>query len=48
MVDEKRRSGEEKAVFKIDFQKAYVHIDWGFLDHVLERKGFSSKWMSWI
>ncbi|KAL6335916.1 hypothetical protein AAG906_003541 [Vitis piasezkii] len=39
---------EEGVVFKIDFEKAYDHVDWGFLDHVLERKGFSPKWRSWI
>ena len=48
MVDEKRRSGEEGVVLKIDFEKAYDHVDWGFLDHVLERKGFSTKWRSWM
>ncbi|RVW70180.1 hypothetical protein CK203_057138 [Vitis vinifera] len=37
IVDEKRRSGEERVVFKIDFEKAYDHVSWDFLDHVLER-----------
>ena len=46
VVDEKRRSGEEGVVFKIDFEKVYDHVDWGFLDHVLERKGFNPKWRS--
>ena len=49
VVDEKKkRSGEEGVVFKIDFEKAYNHVDWGFLDHVLERKGFNTKWRSWM
>ena len=48
IVDEKRRSGEEGVVFKIDFKKAYDHVKWDFLDHVLEKKGFSSKWRSWM
>ncbi|RVW93876.1 Transposon TX1 uncharacterized 149 kDa protein [Vitis vinifera] len=48
VVDEKRKSREEGVVFKIDFEKAYDHVDWGFLDHVLQRKGFSQKWRSWI
>ena len=26
VVDEKRRSGEEGVVFKIDFEKAYDHV----------------------
>ena len=46
VVDEKRRSGEEGVVFKIDFEKVYDHVDWGFLDRVLERKGFNPKWRS--
>ncbi|RVW54237.1 putative ribonuclease H protein [Vitis vinifera] len=41
IVDEKKRSGEEGVVFKIDFEKAYDHVKWDFLDHVLEKKGFS-------
>ncbi|RVX22450.1 putative ribonuclease H protein [Vitis vinifera] len=48
VVDEKRRSGEEGVVFKIDFKKTYDHVDWSFLDHVLQRKGFSQKWRSWM
>ena len=35
-------------VFKIYFEKAYDYVDWGFLEHVLERKGVSPKWRSWI
>ena len=46
VVDEKRRLGEEGVVFKIDFEKDYDYVDWGSLDHVLERKGFSTKWRS--
>ena len=37
VVDVKRRSGEEGVVFKIDFEKAYDHMNWGFLDHVFGR-----------
>ncbi|RVW50798.1 hypothetical protein CK203_076873 [Vitis vinifera] len=42
------QSGEEGVVFKIDFEKAYGHVKWDFVDHVLEKKGFSSKWRSWM
>ena len=48
IVDEKRRSGEEGVVFKIDFEKAYDHVSWDFLDHVLEKKGFSPSWRKWM
>ena len=40
VVDEKMRLGEEGLIFKIDFEKVYDHVDWGFLDHVVESKGF--------
>ena len=48
IVNEKRRSGEEGVVFKIDFEKAYDHVRWDFLDQVLEKKGFSPKWRKWM
>ena len=48
IVDEKRRSREEGVVFKINFEKAYDHVKWDYVDHVLEKKGFSSKWRSWM
>ena len=48
IVDEKRRSGEEGVVFKIDFEKTYDHVSWDFLDHVLERKGFNPSWRKWM
>ena len=43
IVDEKRRLGKEGVIFKIDFEKAYDHVNWDFLDHVLEKKGFSPR-----
>ena len=48
IVDKKRRSREEGVVFKIDFEKAYDHVRWDFLDHVLEKKGFGPRWRNWI
>ncbi|RVX12744.1 LINE-1 retrotransposable element ORF2 protein [Vitis vinifera] len=48
IVDERRRSREEGVIFKIDFEKAYDHVKWDFLDHVLEKKGFSPRWRKWM
>ena len=48
VVEEYRAKKKEGVVFKIDFEKAYDHISWEFLDFVLERKGFGNKWRSWI
>ena len=48
IVDEKRRSGKEGVIFKLDFEKAYDHVSWDFLDHVLEKKEFSPRWRKWM
>lgn len=29
-----------KVIIKINFQKAYNHVDWDFLDTVMDKKGF--------
>ena len=47
-MDEKKRSREEGLVFKIDFEKAYDHVNWDFLDHVLKMKGFRPRWRTWM
>ena len=38
-VEEYRANKKEGVVFKIDFEKAYDHVEWDFIDHVLEKKG---------
>jgi hypothetical protein len=35
-------------ILKIDFKKAYENICWGFVEEVLERKGFSTLLRNWI
>ena len=48
IMDEKRRFGEEEVVFKIDFEKAYNHVNWGFPYFVLEMKEFKFRWRTWM
>ena len=47
-VKEYRKLGRSGLVFKLDFEKAYDHVEWGFLDFVLQKKGFGSLWRKWI
>ncbi|KAH9670660.1 er membrane protein complex subunit 10 [Citrus sinensis] len=47
-LEEYRKCKRPGFIFKIDFEKAYDHIDWDFLDFVLEARGFGQKWRSWM
>jgi hypothetical protein len=44
VVDEARRSKKELLLFKVDFEKAYDSVDWGYLDAVMGKMGFPSLW----
>ena len=33
---------------KLDVEKAFDHMNWGFLLHFLEHSGFFVKWWQWI
>ncbi|KAI5356417.1 hypothetical protein L3X38_009312 [Prunus dulcis] len=48
VVEEVRKQNRKGLVFKIDFEKAYDHVEWNFVDDVLARKGFGVKWRGWI
>jgi Reverse transcriptase (RNA-dependent DNA polymerase) len=40
--------GKKCLLFKIDFEKPFDRVNWDFLFEILEGKGFSSLWISWI
>ena len=48
LVEEYRKTGKAGFVFKIDFEKAYDYVEWGFLDYTMEKKRFSPIWRNWI
>ena len=48
VMEENRSKKKEGVVFKIDFEKAYDHVDWNFLDDVLKKKGFKFRWRKWM
>jgi hypothetical protein len=35
-------------ILKLDFEKAYDKVNWGFLQQTLRMKGFLEKWCHWI
>jgi hypothetical protein len=48
VVDLAKKTGRECIILKVDFEKAYDSVDWSFLDYMLGRFGFCSKWRSWM
>jgi len=48
IVDEARRHKKELLLFKVDFEKAYDSIDWGYLQEVMSKMGFPTLWRKWI
>jgi hypothetical protein len=32
----------------LEYEKAYIRVDWQFLEELLESRGFGSKWRSWV
>lgn len=48
VVESCKREKKEVVLFKLDFQKAYDSVSWGFLDWVLEQMGFPHLWRKWM
>ena len=48
VVDEMRERLKQCLAFKLDFEKANDRVSCNILDKVLQRKGFSPRWRSWI
>ncbi|KAJ0938354.1 putative RNA-directed DNA polymerase [Helianthus annuus] len=43
------KKGKKKAfLLKIDFEKAYDNINWGFVIDVLRQMGFGPRWCNWV
>ncbi|MCH81219.1 cysteine-rich receptor-like protein kinase, partial [Trifolium medium] len=47
-VDEARKTKKELMLFKVDFEKVYDSMDWGYLDAVMGRMSFPVVWRKWI
>jgi hypothetical protein len=44
VVDEARKTKKELMLFKVDFEKAYDSVDWGYLDVVMNKMAFPVLW----
>lgn len=48
IVDDAKNSNKDLLLFKVDFEKAYDSVDWGYLDEVMLKMNFPILWRSWI
>ena len=47
-IHEIKQRNLDGVIFKIDFEKAYDKVNWGFLQQTLRMKGFAPKWCEWV
>ncbi|CAL0325442.1 unnamed protein product [Lupinus luteus] len=49
IIDEASRKKDGNCfIFKVDFEKAYDSVNWGFLLYMMDRMGFCPTWRNWI
>lgn len=48
VVDDLVNRKKEGILCKLDMEKAYDYLNWGFVDYVLSRMGFGNKWRKWM
>nr|CAD1831264.1 unnamed protein product [Ananas comosus var. bracteatus] len=48
LVHHLQSSKSQATIFKIDFERAFDHINWNFLLAILRARGFDHLWISWI
>jgi hypothetical protein len=48
VVDLAKKTGKKCLIFKVDFEKAYDSVDWGFLEYMLRRFRFCNIWIGWM
>ena len=47
-LDSRLKLGDPGVLCKLDLEKAYDHINWGFLLYLLRHYDFNQKWRRWI
>jgi exonuclease III len=47
-LDSRLKAGDPGVLCKLDLEKAYDHVNWGFLIYMLRRCGFNRRWRQWI
>jgi len=48
VVDEAGKLKKDLLLFKVDFEKAFDSVDWGYLDDVMGKLAFPTLWRKWM
>ena len=48
VIAEAKTKNKPCMFFKVDFEKAYDSVSWGFLNYMMMRMGFCERWRKWI
>jgi hypothetical protein len=48
VVDEARRCKKDLMLFKVNYEKFYDSVDWGYMDSIMEQMSFPTLWREWI
>ena len=48
VIAEAKSKNKPCMFFKVDFEKAYDSVSWGFLNYMMLRMGFCERWRKWI
>jgi hypothetical protein len=47
-IEHNANATKDFCAYKLDLSKAYERVDWDFLKRVMQRMGFSRRWVDWI
>nr|GEZ03230.1 RNA-directed DNA polymerase, eukaryota [Tanacetum cinerariifolium] len=48
IIDWYKKRKKKLMLFKVDFKKAFDYVSWKYLDYMLHKLGFGSRWRTWI
>ncbi|GAU27776.1 hypothetical protein TSUD_215870 [Trifolium subterraneum] len=48
IIDLAKRRKDECFFFKVDFERAYDTVNWGFLERMMVKMGFTEGWLRWM
>ncbi|XP_058759850.1 uncharacterized protein LOC131633146 [Vicia villosa] len=48
ILDWAKRKKRNCLLLKVDFEKAYDSVSWNFIRFIMDRMGFSKRWMKWM